>query len=133
LSPGGLRLAELTSGAGCAELLVQVGQAGSDGIRRQVGTSAGVSDGRTGRRHRVSTRRRGRVPAKQGRRERRDERVARAGTDALPPHRRHRRSGTVATASMTLHHGADTFTDIFLLIRVDGSWRIANKAYHRSA
>ena len=39
--------------------------------------------------------------------------------------------GTVATASMTLWHGPDTFTDIFLLIRVDGSWRIANKAYHR--
>ncbi|HEV7711149.1 MAG TPA: nuclear transport factor 2 family protein [Asanoa sp.] len=41
--------------------------------------------------------------------------------------------GTVATASMTLHHGADTFTDIFLLVRVDDRWRIANKAYHRGA
>ncbi|MFF4213236.1 nuclear transport factor 2 family protein [Streptomyces sp. NPDC001796] len=39
--------------------------------------------------------------------------------------------GTVATASMTLWHGADTFTDMFLLVHVDGSWRIANKAYHR--
>lgn len=39
--------------------------------------------------------------------------------------------GTVATATMTLWHGADTFTDIFLLVLVDGSWRIANKAYHR--
>ncbi|WP_405753869.1 nuclear transport factor 2 family protein [Streptomyces sp. NBC_01020] len=39
--------------------------------------------------------------------------------------------GTVATATMTLRHGADTFTDIFLLARVDNSWRIANKAYHR--
>ncbi|MCX5528576.1 nuclear transport factor 2 family protein [Streptomyces bobili] len=39
--------------------------------------------------------------------------------------------GTVATATMTLRHGTDTFTDVFLLIRVDGSWRIANKAYHR--
>ncbi|WP_420031476.1 nuclear transport factor 2 family protein [Streptomyces sp. cg28] len=39
--------------------------------------------------------------------------------------------GTVATATMTLSHGADTFTDIFLLARVDDSWRIANKAYHR--
>ena len=39
--------------------------------------------------------------------------------------------GTVATASMTLWHGADTFTDVFLLVRVDGRWRIANKAYHR--
>ncbi|MEV5885036.1 nuclear transport factor 2 family protein [Streptomyces sp. NPDC052020] len=39
--------------------------------------------------------------------------------------------GTVATATMTLWHGADTFSDIFLLVRVDGGWRIANKAYHR--
>lgn len=39
--------------------------------------------------------------------------------------------GTVATATMTLSHGADTFTDIFLLIRADDGWRIANKAYHR--
>jgi 3-hydroxyisobutyrate dehydrogenase-like beta-hydroxyacid dehydrogenase len=39
--------------------------------------------------------------------------------------------GTVATATMTLSHGADTFTDIFLLVCADGSWRIANKAYHR--
>ncbi len=39
--------------------------------------------------------------------------------------------GTVATASMTLWHGPDTFTDVFLLVLVDGSWKIANKAYHR--
>jgi hypothetical protein len=39
--------------------------------------------------------------------------------------------GTVATATMTLWHGADTFTDIFLLVCVDDSWRIANKVYHR--
>lgn len=39
--------------------------------------------------------------------------------------------GTIATATMTLRHGADTFTDIFLLVRVDDGWRIANKAYHR--
>ncbi|MFD8806439.1 nuclear transport factor 2 family protein [Streptomyces sp. NPDC059597] len=39
--------------------------------------------------------------------------------------------GTIATATMTLRHGADTFTDIFLLVRVGDSWRIANKAYHR--
>ncbi|MGW0866600.1 nuclear transport factor 2 family protein [Streptomyces sp. NPDC002611] len=39
--------------------------------------------------------------------------------------------GTVATATMTLRHGADLFTDIFLLVRADGGWRIANKAYHR--
>ena len=40
--------------------------------------------------------------------------------------------GSVATASMTLWHGADIFTDIFLLVHVDGRWRIANKAYHRA-
>ncbi|MEU9642688.1 nuclear transport factor 2 family protein [Streptomyces sp. NPDC048188] len=39
--------------------------------------------------------------------------------------------GTVATATMTLSHGPDTFTDVFLLVRADDSWRIANKAYHR--
>jgi 3-hydroxyisobutyrate dehydrogenase-like beta-hydroxyacid dehydrogenase len=40
-------------------------------------------------------------------------------------------TGSIATASMTLWHGADTFTDIFLLMQVDGAWRIANKVYHR--
>jgi Putative lumazine-binding len=39
--------------------------------------------------------------------------------------------GTVATATMTLHHGPGTFTDLFLLVRTDGQWYIANKAYHR--
>lgn len=39
--------------------------------------------------------------------------------------------GSIATASMTLHHGADTFTDLFLLIEVGGVWQIANKLYHR--
>ncbi|MET9135063.1 nuclear transport factor 2 family protein [Streptomyces antibioticus] len=39
--------------------------------------------------------------------------------------------GTVATATMTLSHGADRFTDVFLLARVADGWRIANKAYHR--
>lgn len=39
--------------------------------------------------------------------------------------------GTVATATMTLSHGPDTFTDIFLLVRADDGRRIANKAYHR--
>lgn len=32
---------------------------------------------------------------------------------------------------MTLRHGTDVFTDVFLLVCVDGRWRIANKAYHR--
>lgn len=31
----------------------------------------------------------------------------------------------------TREHGPDTFTDVFLLVRVDDGWRIANKAYHR--
>ncbi|NSL43881.1 nuclear transport factor 2 family protein [Streptomyces sp. 8P21H-1] len=39
--------------------------------------------------------------------------------------------GTVASAVMTLRHGADTFTDLFLLVRADGGWRIADKVYHR--
>jgi hypothetical protein len=39
--------------------------------------------------------------------------------------------GTVAIASMTLNHGPDTFTDVFLLLQADEGWRIANKAYHR--
>ncbi|MEU8775514.1 nuclear transport factor 2 family protein [Streptomyces sp. NPDC048606] len=38
---------------------------------------------------------------------------------------------SVATATMTLVHGPDTFTDVFLLTCVKGAWRIANKAYHR--
>lgn len=41
--------------------------------------------------------------------------------------------GNVASASMTLHHGADTFTDIFLLVDGEDGWRIANKAYYRHA
>lgn len=41
--------------------------------------------------------------------------------------------GTVATATMTLIHGPDTFTDVFLLVLVDGAWKIANKVYHRHA
>lgn len=40
-------------------------------------------------------------------------------------------TGTIATATMTLHHGTVTFTDAFLLVREDGRWRIANKVYHR--
>ena len=37
----------------------------------------------------------------------------------------------VATATMTLWHGSDTFTDAFVLIRVSGRWWIANKVYQR--
>ncbi|MFI1584236.1 nuclear transport factor 2 family protein [Embleya sp. NPDC020630] len=39
--------------------------------------------------------------------------------------------GTIATATMTLRHGTDTFTDVFLLAHIDEKWRITNKAYHR--
>ncbi|MGL4176087.1 MAG: nuclear transport factor 2 family protein [Dermatophilaceae bacterium] len=39
--------------------------------------------------------------------------------------------GTVATATMTLRHGSVTFTDMFVLLDIDGRWRIANKVYHR--
>ena len=40
-------------------------------------------------------------------------------------------TGTVAAAAMTLHHGDNTFTDLFLLVRDGDGWRIANKVYHR--
>ncbi len=38
--------------------------------------------------------------------------------------------GTVATATMTLIHGDDRFTDKFVLVRAGSGWRIANKVYH---
>lgn len=38
-------------------------------------------------------------------------------------------SGTAAMAKATLVHGATTFTDYFVLLKVDGEWRIANKVY----
>jgi hypothetical protein len=38
-------------------------------------------------------------------------------------------SGTAASASATLVHGPTTFTDYFVLLKVDGQWRIANKVY----
>lgn len=56
-----------------------------------------------------------------------DEATRSRRIDAIDVH------GTVATASMTLWHGPDTFTDILLLVHVDGRWRIANKVYHRHA
>jgi 3-hydroxyisobutyrate dehydrogenase-like beta-hydroxyacid dehydrogenase len=39
--------------------------------------------------------------------------------------------GTVGTATLTLWHGPDTFTDVFLLVRTPDGWRIANKVYDR--
>lgn len=59
------------------------------------------------------------------------------GHPAADEHTRRRRidsvqvRGSVATASMTLWHGPDMFTDVFLLVDVGGRWWIANKAYHR--
>jgi hypothetical protein len=40
------------------------------------------------------------------------------------------RVGTAAMAKATLKHGAATFTDYFVLLKVDGRWLIANKVYH---
>jgi hypothetical protein len=38
-------------------------------------------------------------------------------------------SGTAAMARATLVHGITTFTDYFVLLKVDGAWKIANKVY----
>jgi hypothetical protein len=38
-------------------------------------------------------------------------------------------SGSAAMARATLVHGAVTFTDYFVLLKVDGEWKIANKVY----
>ncbi len=40
-------------------------------------------------------------------------------------------SGSAAIAKATLVHGAATFTDYFVLLQVDGEWKIANKVYSR--
>jgi hypothetical protein len=42
-------------------------------------------------------------------------------------------TGDVATATMTLRHGENTFTDAFVLIRAGEGWWIANKVYERRA
>ncbi len=41
-------------------------------------------------------------------------------------------SGTAAMARATLVHGATTFVDYFVLLKVDGQWKIANKVYTSS-
>jgi Putative lumazine-binding len=38
-------------------------------------------------------------------------------------------SGNAAMARATLVHGGTTFTDYFVLLKVDGGWKIANKVY----
>jgi 3-hydroxyisobutyrate dehydrogenase len=40
--------------------------------------------------------------------------------------------GSAASARMTLQHGPDLFTDLFVLLEEDGEWRIANKVYDRA-
>lgn len=39
-------------------------------------------------------------------------------------------SGSAAMAKATLKHGSTVFTDYFVLLKVDGQWKIANKVYH---
>jgi hypothetical protein len=39
-------------------------------------------------------------------------------------------SGDSAMAKATLRHGATVFTDYFVLLSVDGQWKIANKVYY---
>ena len=38
-------------------------------------------------------------------------------------------SGAAAMASATLVHGSTTFTDYFVLLKLEGEWKIANKVY----
>ena len=37
---------------------------------------------------------------------------------------------TLLLAGLGLALGATTFTDYFVLLKVDGVWKIANKVYH---
>lgn len=39
-------------------------------------------------------------------------------------------SGNAGMAKATLRHGATVFTDYFVLLNVDGQWKIANKVYY---
>jgi hypothetical protein len=40
-------------------------------------------------------------------------------------------AGDAAMAGATLVHGATTFTDYFVLLKMNGEWKIANKVYSR--
>jgi hypothetical protein len=40
-------------------------------------------------------------------------------------------AGDAAMAGATLVHGGTTFTDYFVLLKVGGEWKIANKVYSR--
>ncbi|HSD18075.1 MAG TPA: nuclear transport factor 2 family protein [Thermomonas sp.] len=42
-------------------------------------------------------------------------------------------SGNAAMARVTLDYPTGTFTDYFVLLRVDGEWKIANKVWTRQA
>jgi hypothetical protein len=42
-------------------------------------------------------------------------------------------SGNAAMAKATLDHGATIFTDYFVLLNVEGEWKIANKVYYGRA
>lgn len=39
-------------------------------------------------------------------------------------------TGTAATAKLTLNHGKTIFTDYFVLLKVDGEWKIASKIFN---
>ena len=39
-------------------------------------------------------------------------------------------SGTAGMARATLTHGQTKFTDYFVLVKVDGTWKIANKVFY---
>ena len=39
-------------------------------------------------------------------------------------------AGDSGAAKATLHHGGMVFTDYFVLLKVNGEWKIANKVYH---
>lgn len=41
--------------------------------------------------------------------------------------------GSAACARVSLVHGANTFTDYFLLLKTAEGWKIANKAFHGEA
>ncbi len=40
--------------------------------------------------------------------------------------------GEIGTAAMILRHGAFEFRDVFLLVRLEGEWRVSNKLFERS-
>lgn len=62
-----------------------------------------------------------------------------SGKPAEDEGQRHRRidaidiSGTAAMARVTLDYPAVTFTDYFVLLKVDGEWKIASKVYSAQA